>query len=182
MLRKGMFNMFTLITGGSGSGKSEFAEDLATSYPNQNRIYIATMYPYDEECQRKINRHIDMRKLKNFHTLECYYGLKDRIIPPNATVLLDCLSNLVANERYMNEESKDFLVKNIIDGVKNIIAVSKHVILVTNEIFSDGVEYDMETIQYLKDLGTLNCSLAAIADEVIEVVYSIPIYHKKHRI
>lgn len=171
--------MFTLVTGGSGSGKSEFAEDLAISYSTQERIYIATMYPYDEECQKKINRHKEMRQLKNFHTIECFYNLKGLSLPPKSTVLLDCLSNLVANERYINEESNEYLVTNIINGVKKINEVSDNLVIVTNELFSDGIEYDMETVQYLKDLGELNCSLATIADEVVEVVYSIPIYHKQ---
>ena len=46
--------MLTLITGGSGSGKSEFAEDLSVSYKSNNLIYIATMFLYDNESLKKI--------------------------------------------------------------------------------------------------------------------------------
>ena len=41
--------MMILVTGGSGSGKSSFAEDCIVSFGNARRIYIATMYPFDEE-------------------------------------------------------------------------------------------------------------------------------------
>ncbi|BCN32961.1 bifunctional adenosylcobinamide kinase/adenosylcobinamide-phosphate guanylyltransferase [Anaeromicropila herbilytica] len=170
--------MFTLITGGSGSGKSEYAEMVATSYQTENRIYIATMFPFDEECNQKILRHKKMREAKNFHTIECYTGLRNLILPSNSTVLLDCLSNLVANERYQENGSKNQLVEEIIQGVKTIRKNTTHLVIVTNEVFSDGIEYDGETIQYLHDLGEVNCALAKLADEVIEIVYTIPIFHK----
>ena len=37
--------MMILVTGGSGSGKSAFAEDCVVSFGKTDRIYIATMYP-----------------------------------------------------------------------------------------------------------------------------------------
>ena len=37
--------MLTLVTGGSGSGKSAFAEDRVLSFGDAQRIYIATMHP-----------------------------------------------------------------------------------------------------------------------------------------
>ena len=39
--------MITLITGGSGSGKSAYAESVITGFGDFERIYIATMYPFD---------------------------------------------------------------------------------------------------------------------------------------
>ena len=44
--------MFTLVTGGSGSGKSEYAESLVDSW-NDPKIYIATMMPFDEETRKR---------------------------------------------------------------------------------------------------------------------------------
>ena len=57
--------MLALVIGGSGSGKSAWAENLAASLGEQ-RLYIATMQPFDEECSRRIARHIEMRREKNF--------------------------------------------------------------------------------------------------------------------
>ena len=37
--------MMILVTGGSGSGKSAFAENCVVSLGSEKRIYIATMYP-----------------------------------------------------------------------------------------------------------------------------------------
>ena len=39
--------MFLVITGGSGSGKSAYAEQCVLDFGPAERIYIATMYPFD---------------------------------------------------------------------------------------------------------------------------------------
>ena len=54
--------MLTVVTGGSGSGKSAYAEDLLLSYGLGERIYIATMFPFDEESHRRIARHCTFLK------------------------------------------------------------------------------------------------------------------------
>ena len=45
--------MFQIVTGGSGSGKSAFAEALAMEL-GKKRYYIATMYPFGEESKQKL--------------------------------------------------------------------------------------------------------------------------------
>ena len=49
--------MIVLVTGGSGSGKSTWAEKLVASLPNENRVYIATMQVYDAESVKRVERH-----------------------------------------------------------------------------------------------------------------------------
>ena len=49
--------MLTIVTGGSGSGKSAFAEDKVLAFGEAQRVYIATMHPIDEESQKRIERH-----------------------------------------------------------------------------------------------------------------------------
>ena len=66
--------MVYLVTGGSGSGKSAFAENLAVKLKKQTLhgglYYIATMHCYDEESKKRISRHREMRKDKCFETIE----------------------------------------------------------------------------------------------------------------
>ena len=90
--------MMILVTGGSGSGKSAFAEDCVVACGEMPRVYIATMYPFDEESRKRVKRHRDMRFGKGFDTVECYTGLSEVRVPKGCTVLLECMSNLVANE------------------------------------------------------------------------------------
>ena len=47
--------MFILITGGSGSGKSEFAEAQILRLSREKRIYLATMKCFDEESKRELH-------------------------------------------------------------------------------------------------------------------------------
>lgn len=171
--------MITLITGGSGSGKSAYAEQKVVEFGDFNRIYIATMYPFDEESHQRIARHRAMRAEKNFSTVECYVGLKNVKIPKHSCVLLECLSNLTANEMFQENGAKEHVVGEILEGVKNLDRQAEQVVIVTNEIFSDGIEYDEETKQYQKYLGEINVKLAVWAQEVTEVVYGIPLQHKK---
>mgnify|MGYP003310508089 CR=1 FL=1 len=63
--------MIVLITGGSGCGKSTWAEKLIASLPAEKRVYIATMQVYDEESLRRVERHRAQRADKGFMTIEC---------------------------------------------------------------------------------------------------------------
>lgn len=171
--------MFHLITGGSGSGKSAYAESCIVGFGGENRIYIATMYPFDTESHERIRRHRNMRKDKKFDTLECYTGLKELTLPADADVLLECMSNLTANEMYQPEGAGEHTVEAVIEGVRMLQQCVRNLVVVTNEVFSDGICYDPETMRYLEYLGEINCRMAQMADQVTEVVYGIPVIKKR---
>ena len=166
--------MFQIVTGGSGSGKSAFAEDKVLSFGEARRIYIATMYPFDMESKKRVHRHRNMRAGKGFETVECYTNLKDLLLPKDSVVLLECMSNLVANEMFQKDGAKERTVEEILEGIREIAGYVRHLVIVTNEIFSEAAIYEGETETYRKYLGEINRSLGEIADEVYEVVYGIP--------
>ncbi|MGB8451806.1 MAG: bifunctional adenosylcobinamide kinase/adenosylcobinamide-phosphate guanylyltransferase [Anaerocolumna sp.] len=175
--------MIILITGGSGSGKSEFAENLAVKLKKNDLLYIATMMPQDEESVRRIIRHQNMRKDKGFRTRECYTNLKDRSINNSPTVLLECMSNLLANEMYSEEGIIKTKVhvpvcEEIMEGISNLERTCEHVIIVSNEVFSDHGSIYEETANYIKLLGEINCRIAERASCVYEVVCGIPVCQK----
>ena len=173
--------MLALITGGSGSGKSAYAESVITGFGDFERIYIATMYPFDEESHARIRRHRKMRAKKNFQTLECYTGLKKLKVPAGSCVLLECMSNLVANEMYQEQGAKERTVEAVMEGIRSLSEQARELVVVTNEIFSDGIEYSPETVQYQAFLGQINQEIAKMAGNVTEVVYGIPLCHKNER-
>lgn len=173
--------MLVVVTGGSGSGKSEYAENIAVSFGREPLIYIATMLPFGEESEKKIQRHRKMREKKRFQTLECFTNLSGITLTDKPIVLLECMSNLLANEMFLETGAKERSVYQIVSGVINLLQQAEHVIIVTNEIFSDGICYDWESLKYMKYLGRINAKLADMADQVIEVVYSIPVFHKGNR-
>ena len=90
--------MIHLVTGGSGSGKSVYAEQCILDFGGTRRVYIATMQPFGAEGQARIARHRKMRAAKKFSTIECYTNLKEVELEPGSDVLLECMSNLTANE------------------------------------------------------------------------------------
>ncbi|MGI6094637.1 MAG: bifunctional adenosylcobinamide kinase/adenosylcobinamide-phosphate guanylyltransferase [Lachnospiraceae bacterium] len=173
--------MITLITGGSGSGKSAYAEDEILSFGEANRIYIATMFPFDEESHRRIARHRAMRSKKNFHTVECYTNLKKLKLEPESVVLLECMSNLVANEMFQEEGAGENTVAAVAEGIQSLAAQARELVIVTNEIVSDGMDYDPETQRYQRYLGEINQLLAQKAGKVVEVVYGIPLVLKERK-
>lgn len=172
--------MFTLVTGGSGSGKSEFAERLIekNSGNRNHRYYIATMMPFGEEGKKRIEKHRCQRQNRNFKTIEQYLNLSEVKVENGSDVLLECMSNLAANEVFHEHGSHEGVCESIMQGVDHLLSVSANLVIVTNEVFSDGIACEEETIRYLKYLGQINQRLAMIADYVIEVVYTIPVVQK----
>ena len=98
--------MTTLVIGTQNSGKSALAEDLALRTEDLNRYYVATMKLCDEDAIRRVQKHRAMRAGKGFVTIECETGLRSvtDVIenPAKATVLLECMANLVGNEMHEN--------------------------------------------------------------------------------
>ena len=170
--------MMVLVTGGSGSGKSAFAEDKILTFGEGRRIYIATMHPYDEESHLRVRRHRKMREGKGFETVECYTGLSSLEFEKNPVLLLECMSNLAANEMFEESGAGTHTVEAIVEGVKKIKAQAKHLVIVTNEIFSEAAAYEGDTVRYQEYLGKINQKLGQMADEVVEVVYGIHFWLK----
>lgn len=171
--------MISLVFGGSGSGKSEFAEGLLSAV--EQKFYIATMKRCDGETENRIIRHRRLREGKGFTTVECpcniEEALKDRQNLSSSSALLECLSNLLANEMFSenNAGSLEHVGNRILCGIKKLCADCRDFIIVSNNVFDDGVEYDDMTKLYIQTLSKLNCELATIADKVYEVVCGIPL-------
>lgn len=181
--------MLALVIGGSGSGKSEYAENLAVRLDSGQKLYIATMYPWDEESKERIEKHRKMRAAKKFDTLECFYNLGEKIKeyrnqePACSTAFLDCMSNLVANEMYSNDgivhlRKGESVVEHVLAGVDLLCEKFHHVVIVSNDVFTDGQEYDEEMQKYLKNLAMINAGIAKRANLVAEVVCGIPVIQK----
>ena len=205
--------MITLITGGSGSGKSAYAEKYICYVSNEKgckeKYYIATMQVFDDEGQRKIDRHRRLRAGKGFITIERPRDIQNAVsklqsessLKTVRSALLECMSNLVANEMFPTVDASGIQAaeaeKEALDAPENmkdyetaqISRVSKKVlkevsilsenvaelVIVTNNVFEDGVCYDESTMNYIKAMGIVNRGLAAMAERVVEVVAGIPV-------
>ena len=107
--------MLHIVYGGSASGKSSYAESFAMSLQGEGRLlYIATMYPYkwntteiDPETMQRIKRHRAMRADKGFDTVECYRHVEHIVAKRQDVLLLECMSNLLANEMFLEPDADD---------------------------------------------------------------------------
>ena len=170
--------MMHLVTGASASGKSAYAEDLLVLAKSAEKYYIATMRPWGAEGAARVKKHRAMREGKGFQTIEAFHTLDALRLPEKGSLMLECMSNLTANEMYQEKGSGDHCVEEILAGIRHVKEQCRNLIIVTNEIFSDGMDYDEETRRYQKYLGEINVRMASMADLVAEVVYSIPLIHK----
>jgi len=151
--------MIVLVTGGSGCGKSTWAEKLIASLPDEKRVYIATMQVYDEESVRRVARHRAQRADKGFRTIECEKDLASADVEEGSIVLLEDLVNLMANEMFDGGDAE-----RIVPALKALAARCRHLVMVTNDVFSDGVTYAESTQEYLRVLAEINRQAAALAD------------------
>ena len=164
--------MQILLTGGSASGKSTYAEKIALNLPPPH-YYIATMRKYDDERLEKVKQHQKMRAGKGFITIEKETDLDEIILPQKGTVLLECLCNLTANEMFDHEGRISDVFDKILTSVESLAAQSSAIIIVTNDVGSDGGGYDQGTEEYIRTIGRLNSELAQRSDYVFELISGI---------
>ena len=91
-----------LVTGGASCGKSTLAEALCMGLEG-SRVYLAAMRPFGREGEERVKRHRAQRAGKGFTTIECYEDFGKVADDPRiegATVLLECLGNVVANDLF----------------------------------------------------------------------------------
>jgi len=177
--------MLTLLIGGSGSGKSVFGEGLAAKMPPP-RYYVAAMRPYGAESLARIRRHRAQRNRLGFETIDRYTDVGGLVLPRRGAVLLECLCNLTANEMFgedganemPNEMPIEAAAEAVLSGVAVLHGQAAHLIVVTNDVGSDGASYGESTLRYMGALGKINALLAKKADHVAELVCGIPLWLK----
>ena len=100
--------MIVFIVGGSKSGKSMLAQDVAKKleFHSGNLYYLATMKPYDEEDLKRIKNHINERIGYNFKTIEKDKNLIDIVgsFKSEDTILIDSITALLTNEMFDNNK------------------------------------------------------------------------------
>ena len=190
--------MIALVVGGAKSGKSMFAQDLAKSLKESFNIYleedldselkkkngklyyVATMNPYDLEDLKRIENHLKEREGYGFNTIEETMDIikVSKIIQKEDTVLIDSITSLVTNYMFKGKDFFKEVSNDILSGILEIINVAGDVVIVSDYLFSDSIQYDCYTESFRKEIGVINRKLAEFADIVVECSYGNIIYHK----
>lgn len=173
--------MFIFIAGMTRSGKSQYAELRASELGRSlQKFYIATaeIQAHDSEMLSRVELHKERRKGMGFTTIECYRDLGELTLPENACVLIESFTVWTANEMFRDSGVNHNAGEKIYTDFMKIYRRVKDIVLVSDDVFSDGLTYDALTEEYLRTLGGLHVKLAALADEVIEVVSGLPVRYK----
>lgn len=173
--------MIIFVVGGAKSSKSSIGELLASKLSDNGRLYyLATMSPYDEDDNKRIEAHIENRKEYGFKTIEQKKDLDVILNRFNQgdTVLIDSVTSLLTNEMFQEITIKENVSEKITNGIIELANKVHNLIVVSDYVFSDGIIYDKYTEIFRRELGTINCNIAAISDVVIESSFGNLIFHK----
>jgi adenosylcobinamide kinase / adenosylcobinamide-phosphate guanylyltransferase len=170
-----------LITGGSRSGKSNYAQTMAEALSGP-RTYIATCLPLDDEMKARIAKHQAQRQTSQWLTIEEPLALTDalRKTRQSRVCLVDCLTLWVNNLLYETETRGQTITESDLalhcrDVLKACSELDGTVILVTNEV-GMGIVPDHPQTRHFRDLaGRCNQIMAAGADRVVLVVSGLPL-------
>lgn len=157
-----------LVLGENDSGKSLFAEKLSVE-EGQIRYYLATMMPHTEENYHRIEKHRRQRQDKGFHTIEVPWEIDEPELEKETVVLLEDVSNLLANGCFSFHEDGRTALKKIItlaEKCKTLIIVS--IAGLTEQ------EYEGETALYIRELNWINEQLTEMADTVYYMKNGVP--------
>ena len=166
--------MFIFVSGAARSGKSAWAERAALSLSRGiPRVYLATARVTDGGMLRRIQRHRASREGLGFRTVERPRGLSGApaSIPEGSAVLLECLTHWAANEMF-REDGRVLDAREVRDEIyraaMGLRVHAGHLLIVSNDVFSDGTVYDAMTEAYVRLLGELHVLLVREADAAVE--------------
>lgn len=166
----------TLVLGGVRSGKSRFAQELATTLGGDDVLFVATAESRDDEMTRRIDHHRRSRSAE-WQTLEHPLGPGAAIAEVSnlpSVVLVDCLTLLVSNVMCHCEPTDDgvsqdpgILEARVLSEVDALIDVAAkqntHLLIVSGEVGS-GIVPDHAMGRMFRDLlGLANQRIAASA-------------------
>lgn len=167
-----------LVLGGVRSGKSRYAQELATQ--GKRVAFVATAEARDDDMRQRIARHQQDRPA-NWTTFETPIALEDALEQCGErfdTILIDCLTVWTSNLLEREGENCDHVLAHADRLAKVLQEMACTVVLVSNEVGSGIVPENALARLYRDALGGMNQRIAAAADEVILLVAGCTLYIK----
>ncbi|ASJ71351.1 bifunctional adenosylcobinamide kinase/adenosylcobinamide-phosphate guanylyltransferase [Granulosicoccus antarcticus] len=160
--------MKTLILGGVKSGKSRYAEQLASTSETPVTV-IATATADDPEMQIRIARHQADRN-SHWQVVEEPLALASAIssIGTGQCILVDCLTLWITNLLLHPDTQRLAKEKNAL--LETLDNCENRLIIVSNETNMGIVPMGELSRRYCDEVGLLHQSLAAQSDEVVLVI------------
>ena len=167
--------MIYYITGGERSGKSSYAQKIAEEL-SEKPIYLATSRIWDNDFQKRVDRHISDRD-ERWTTIEEEKEIS-KVIPAKSVVVIDCvtlwLTNFYVDTKYDVKKSLA-LAKEEISTLKKLDAT---IIIISNEI-GMGVHSDTEIGRKFTELqGWTNQEIARVSNKATFMVSGLALQLK----
>ena len=170
-----MERQIILITGGSRSGNSTYAEKLALSL-SDSPVYMATARIWDEEFRQRVIAHQQRRGPEWSNIEENKYLSRHALA--EKVVLVDCVTLWCTN--FFFDLNAD--VQVALDALQKefdlLTRQNAIFIFVTNEIGMGGVSPNEIQRKFTDVQGWMNQYIAARADKVICMISGIPLQIK----
>lgn len=167
-----------LILGGARSGKSAYAEELATE-SNLPVTYIATAQVYDDEFGKRIEHHKE-RRPAHWQTIEEPFNLGQTLLAqakPDECLIVDCLTLWLAQcvcpdcdrPQDLNWQDERSALLEILPTLPGLT------LLVSNEVGMGIVPLGEINRQFQDEQGRLNQAVATLANKVSFIAAGLPL-------
>ena len=161
-----------LVTGGTRSGKSAYAERLALGLAS-NPVYLATARIWDEEFRQRVEAHRRRRGPQWTNVEEekwlSAHDFRGRV------VLVDCLTLWCTNFFFDLDSDVDRVEAVVCREVDALVRQEATFVMVTNELGWGGTSDNALQRRFTDLQGRVNQYVAALADEVVLMVSGIPV-------
>ncbi len=169
----------TLVIGGCRSGKSRYALNAANEMAGDNKVYLATSVPTDDEMKNRVHRH-QAERGADWKTVEEPVRIHEAILEASRTarvILVDCLTLWTSNLLFQGDD-EDAIMAAVDDLVQSLEKASCPVLLVSNEV-GYGIVPENNLARQFRDMaGLINQRVAEAADRVILTVAGIDVQIK----
>lgn len=177
--------MNILILGGSKSGKSDYAQEIALKLADGGvHYYVATMQNTGTEADKAtIASHLRRREGMDFVTVEQGRNILACLERTDAegTYLLDSVTTLLTNEIFppeknyeTDEAGADRCARELVEFTRRV----RHAVIVSDDLSRDARQFDPATEAFRRHLGAMNCALARQCDVVLEMAFGNLTVHK----
>ena len=148
------------ITGGTKSGKSEFAEHLAKEVKDLSYVALSKNDPDDKEWQEKINSH-RKRRPKDWKVLETT-DLLNTLVKEDGPLLIDSIGGFVMES--IQRENKEWITK--MDSLIDLLKKRQSITFIVGEQVGWSLvsEYKIGNT-YIERIGELQKKITKISQD-----------------